>query len=60
VLADSEATRADLLRLLGAPPEQEEGLYSGADPRLRPAPVAGERNEPGSTSSGNWRNGVTA
>ncbi|HHS97987.1 MAG TPA: glycosyltransferase family 1 protein [Chloroflexi bacterium] len=43
VLADSEATRADLIRLLGVPPEKVEVLYSGVDPRFRPEPEPGER-----------------
>jgi len=43
VLADSEATRADLIRLLGVPPERVEVLYSGVDPRFRPEPEPGER-----------------
>jgi len=43
VLADSEATRADLIRLLGTPPEKVEVLYSGVDPRFRPEPESGER-----------------
>jgi len=43
VLADSEATRADLIRLLGTPPEKVEVLYSGVDPRFRPEPEPGER-----------------
>ncbi len=43
VLADSEATRADLIRLLGTPPEKVEVLYSGVDARFRPEPEPGER-----------------
>ena len=36
VFADSEATRADLQRLLGLPPEKVSVVYVGADPRFRP------------------------
>jgi len=43
VLADSEATRADLIRLLGTPPEKVEVLYSGVDARFRPEPEPGEQ-----------------
>lgn len=43
VLADSEATRADLIELLGTPPEKVEVLYSGVDARFHPRPEAGER-----------------
>jgi len=43
VLADSEATRADLTQLLSVPPEKTEVLYSGVAPRFRPEPVPGER-----------------
>ncbi len=43
VLADSEATRADLVRLLGTPAEKVEVLYSGVDARFRPEPRPGER-----------------
>ncbi len=43
VLADSEATRADLIRLLGTPPEKVEVLYSGVDARFRPEREPGER-----------------
>ncbi|MGQ9716465.1 MAG: glycosyltransferase family 4 protein [Anaerolineae bacterium] len=43
VLADSEATRADLIRLLGVPPEKVEVLYSGVDARFRPEPESGEQ-----------------
>lgn len=43
VLADSEATRADLVELLGTPPEKVEVLYSGVDARFRPLPQEGER-----------------
>jgi len=43
VLADSEATRADLIRLLGTPPEKVEVLYSGVDARFRPKPEPRER-----------------
>jgi glycosyltransferase involved in cell wall biosynthesis len=42
VLADSEATRADLVALLGAPPEKVQVLYSGVHPRFRPQPEPGE------------------
>jgi len=43
VLADSEATRTDLIRLLGVSPGKVEVLYSGVAPRFRPGPEAGER-----------------
>ncbi len=43
VLADSEATRADLVDLLGTPPEKVEVLYSGVDERFRPEGEPGER-----------------
>ncbi len=43
VLADSEATRADLVELLGTPPEKVEVLYSGVDARFRPEGEPGEQ-----------------
>ncbi len=42
VLADSEATRADLINHLDAPPEKVEVLYSGVNPRFCPQPEPGE------------------
>lgn len=42
VLADSEATRADLIALLGVPPEKVQVLYSGVHPRFRPVPESDE------------------
>ena len=42
VLADSEATRADLIAHLGTEPEKVEVLYSGVDPRFCPQPEPGE------------------
>jgi len=42
VLADSEATRADLIAHLGMPPEKVEVLYCGVAPRFRPQPEPGE------------------
>lgn len=42
VLADSEATRTDLIAHLGAPAEKVEVLYSGVNPRFRPEPEPGE------------------
>jgi len=42
VLADSEATRADLIAHLGTEPEKVDVLYSGVDPRFCPAPEANE------------------
>ncbi len=42
VLADSEATRQDLIRLLGVEPERVEVLYSGVSNRFRPEPEEGE------------------
>lgn len=43
VLADSEATRADLISYLGTPPEKVTVLYSGVQPRFRPEAEPGER-----------------
>ena len=43
VLADSEATRDDLITYLGTPPEKVDVLYSGVDPRFRPEAEPGER-----------------
>jgi glycosyltransferase involved in cell wall biosynthesis len=43
VLADSEATRADLIELMGVAPERVEVLYSGVAPRFRPQAEPGER-----------------
>lgn len=37
ILADSEQTRRDLIRLLDAPPEKIEVVLSAADPLFRPA-----------------------
>jgi len=42
VLADSEATRADLITKLGTEPEKIEVLYSGVDARFRPEKEPGE------------------
>lgn len=42
VLADSQATRSDLIDLLGAPPDKIEVLYSGVSPRFQPQPEEGE------------------
>jgi glycosyltransferase involved in cell wall biosynthesis len=42
VLADSEATRADLIAHLETPPEKVEVLYSGVDPRFCPVLESGE------------------
>ena len=42
VLADSEATRADLIAHLGTPPDRVKVLYGGVDPRFRPEPEPGE------------------
>ncbi len=36
ILADSESTRQDLIRLLGVPPGRISVLYSGVEPRFRP------------------------
>ncbi len=38
ILADSEATRADLIRLLGVPPEKVTVVYGGVSPAFRPLP----------------------
>lgn len=42
VLADSAHTRADLIALLGTPPEKVHVLYSGVDTRFCPQPEEGE------------------
>lgn len=42
VLADSEATRADLIAHLGTEPEKVTVLYSGVDARFCPQPEPGE------------------
>ncbi len=38
ILADSEATRKDVVDLLGAPPEKVSVVYSGVEPRFHPVP----------------------
>jgi len=38
ILADSEATRADLIRLLNVPPEKVTTVHLGIDPIFRPLP----------------------
>ena len=43
VLADSEATRTDLITHLGTPPDKVDVLYGGVDPRFRPEPEPRER-----------------
>ncbi|MBN1177582.1 MAG: glycosyltransferase family 4 protein [Anaerolineae bacterium] len=43
VLADSEATRRDLIALLDVPPEKVALLYSGVDACFRPQSEPGER-----------------
>lgn len=43
VLADSQATRADLIERLGAPADKVEVLYSGVDQRFCPTAEPGER-----------------
>ena len=43
VLADSEATRADLIAHYSTPPGKVEVLYCGVDPRFRPEQEPGER-----------------
>ncbi|HXF70973.1 MAG TPA: glycosyltransferase family 1 protein [Thermoflexus sp.] len=42
ILADSESTRQDLIRLWGVSPERITVLYSGVDPRFRPIEDPGE------------------
>ena len=42
VLADSAATRSDIVSLLGVPPDKVQVLYSGVHPRFRPQPEPGE------------------
>ena len=43
VLADSAATQADIVSLLGAPPDKVQVLYSGVHPCFRPEAEPGER-----------------
>ncbi len=43
ILADSEATRRDLLELLAVPPERVAVLLSGVSPHFTPQPEPGER-----------------
>jgi glycosyltransferase involved in cell wall biosynthesis len=43
VLADSAATQADIVSLLGAPSDKVQVLYSGVHPRFRPEAEPGER-----------------
>ncbi len=43
ILADSEATRRDVILLLGVPPEKVTVVYSGVERRFRPVPEASER-----------------
>lgn len=43
ILADSEATRTDLIERLEIPSEKVEVLYSGVAPRFRPQEEPGER-----------------
>jgi glycosyltransferase involved in cell wall biosynthesis len=43
VLADSQATRDDLIEYMGVPPEKVQVLYSGVDGRFRPTEEPGER-----------------
>jgi glycosyltransferase involved in cell wall biosynthesis len=43
VLADSAATQADIVSLLGALPDKVQVLYSGVHPRFRPEAEPGER-----------------
>lgn len=38
ILADSEATRTDLMRLLNVPPQKVTTVYLGVDPDFRPLP----------------------
>jgi glycosyltransferase involved in cell wall biosynthesis len=42
VLADSEATRTDLIEMVGADPDKVEVLYSGVGARFRPEAEPGE------------------
>ena len=42
VLADSAATQADIVSLLGVSPDKVQVLYSGVHPRFRPQPEPGE------------------
>ena len=42
VLADSAATQADIISLLGVSPDKVQVLYSGVHPRFRPQPEQGE------------------
>ncbi|MEA3397398.1 MAG: glycosyltransferase family 1 protein, partial [Chloroflexota bacterium] len=43
ILADSEATRQDLIALLAVPPEKVTTLYSGVSPHFTPQAAPGER-----------------
>jgi len=43
VLAVSEATRTDLIGLLGTPPEKIVVIHNGVAPRFRPEPEPGEK-----------------
>jgi glycosyltransferase involved in cell wall biosynthesis len=43
VLADSQATRDDLISMMGVVPEKIDVLYSGVDARFTPRPEPGER-----------------
>ena len=45
VLADSQATRDDLVQLLHTPPDKVEVLYSGVEGRFCPTPQPGEREQ---------------
>ena len=44
VLADSAATQADIVSLLGVPPDKVQVLYSGVHPCFRPEAELGERD----------------
>jgi len=43
IIADSESTRRDLLRLLGVPPDKVSVVYLAANPLYRPIPLAQAR-----------------
>jgi glycosyltransferase involved in cell wall biosynthesis len=43
IIADSESTRRDVLRLLGAPPDKVSVVYLAANPMYRPIPLAQAR-----------------
>ncbi len=47
IIADSESTRRDVLRMLGAPPHKVSVVYLAANPIYRPIPLAQSRRRVG-------------